>query len=319
MPGTAIANKKKMANLRRIHSFRSFIRLFKESYFELMKNDPLRMAAATAFFTTFALPPILIILTQALGLIFNPGKISGKLYKDLSHIIGRESMKQIIETLTGFQKLGHNWFINICGFIFLVFVATTLFMIIKHSINQLWKIKIHKKESLWVQFGSRILSVVIILSAGVLFIAGLVADGLRTFLSKYVLQFSPNMAYYFTGTLNYFLSLFIVTIWFAVLFRYLPNGRPTWKVALTGAFVTSILFNAGKLILRSLLTYSNIDVIYRTSGSIVLLLLFVFYSSFILYYGAVFTKLWGTYCNQPIRPLPNAMHYRLAEVKEVFL
>jgi membrane protein len=192
-------------------------------------------------------------------------------------------------------------------------------MIIKHSINQLWKIKIHKKESLWVQFGSRILSVVIILSAGVLFIAGLVADGLRTFLSKYVLQFSPNMAYYFTGTLNYFLSLFIVTIWFAVLFRYLPNGRPTWKVALTGAFVTSILFNAGKLILRSLLTYSNIDVIYRTSGSIVLLLLFVFYSSFILYYGAVFTKLWGTYCNQPIRPLPNAMHYRLAEVKEVFL
>ncbi|GAC1489382.1 MAG: YihY/virulence factor BrkB family protein [Flavisolibacter sp.] len=297
----------------------SFIKLFKKSYRELMKNDPLRMAGATAFFTTFALPPILVILTQALGLIFDPKKISRQLFKDLSRIIGRESMAQVIETLTGFKKLGHNWYVQVAGFIFLVFVATTLFLIIKQSMNQLWKIKIHKKESLATQLKSRILSIFIILCAGGLFIAGLVGEGVSRFLGEYILQFSPLFGYYFSGTIHFILSLIIVTIWFSVLFRYLPNGRPNWKVALTGALVTGVLFSVGKLVLRALLNYSNINLIYRTSGSIVLLLLFVFYCSFILYYGAVFTKLWGEYCKQPIRPLPNSVHYRLAEVKEVFL
>ncbi len=297
----------------------SFLNLLKKSFRELMKNDPLRMAGATAFFTTFALPPILVILTQALGLIFNPKKISRQLFADLSHIIGKESMAQVIETFTGFKKLGHNWYVQLGGFIFLVFVATTLFMIIKQSMNQLWKIKVHKKESLATQLKSRVLSIIIILSAGVLFIAGLLGDGISTFLGGYIIHLSPLLGYYFNGTIHFILSLIIVTIWFGVLFRYLPNGRPPWRVAFTGALVTGVLFSVGKLILRALLNYSNINLIYRTSGSIVLLLLFVFYSSMILYYGAVFTKLWGEHCNQPIRPLPNSVHYRLAEVKEVFL
>jgi membrane protein len=82
-----------------------------------------------------------------------------------------------------------------------------------------------------------------------------------------------------------------------------------------GGFVTSILFTLGKIILHWLLTYSNINTLYGTSASIVLLLLFVFYSSLILYYGAAFTKVWGIHKGTPILPLPYAMHYRLIETK----
>ncbi len=274
------------------------------------------MAGATAFFTTFALPPILIILLEAFSLIVDPRKIGHQLFHDLSNTIGKESMTQTVETLIGFRRLAQTWYYSIGGFIFMLFVATTLFMIIKHSLNQVWKITIVKKENFWVKMKGRLLSILIILAAGLLFLSSLFVQAIQAYMGKYILELSPILAYYFNDLVNYLLSIIIVTIWFAVLFHYLPDGRPTWSVAFTGAFLTSILFNIGKFILHALLTYSNINMIYRASGSIVLLLLFVFYSSLILYYGAAFTKVWSEYRKEPITPLKNAAHYRLAEVKE---
>jgi len=292
----------------------SFGLLLKRSFTELGKNDPLRMAGATAFFTTFALPPILIIITQVLGLVFNPRNINRRLFATLSDIVGPQSVQQIIDTLLAFRKLAQNWFITIGGFLFLLFVATTLFKIIKSSINQIWKIKVFEKRGVIKSLSSRIKSVMVILVAGLLFVIGLVAEAAQAYLGQYIFELSPLLASYYKGILNYLLSITIVTAWFAIVFRYLPDGRPLWKVALTGGLVTSILFNLGKLILGWLLTYSNLNTVYGTSGSIVLLLLFVFYSSLILYYGATFTKMWALQHDMPIRPRPYAQHYQLAEV-----
>ena len=292
----------------------SFGTLLKRSFIELSQNDPLRMAGATAFFTTFALPPILIIITQVLGLVFNPNNISRQLFATLSDIVGPQSVQQIIDTLLAFRKLAQNWFITIGGFLFLVFVATTLFKIIKSSINQIWKIKVFEKRGVWKSLGSRVKSVAVILVAGLLFVIGLLAEAMQAYLGKYIFELSPMLATYYKGILNYLLSITIVTVWFAIVFRYLPDGRPIWKVAFTGGLVTSVLFNIGKLVLGWLLTYSNLNTVYGTSGSIVLLLLFVFYSSLILYFGATFTKVWALHHGMPIMPRPYAQHYQLAEV-----
>ena len=108
----------------------------------------------------------------------------------------------------------------------------------------------------------------------------------------------------------------IVTVWFALLFRYLPDARAPWRTVLTGGFVTSLLFNSGKFLLHWLLTYSNLNTIFGTSASIVLILLFVFYSSLILYFGAAFTKIWAEHYGDPIRPSKHAMHYRVVEEEE---
>ena len=297
-------------------SFIQFTRLFKDAFTELGKNDPLRMAGATAFFTTFALPPILIIIIQALGLFFPPDKIRGRLFDQLTTIIGRESVLQVLEVLKAFSNMAENWLVTIGGFIFLLFVATTLFKVIKSSLNQLWKIKVLKKGNIVSSMKSRFKAILVILAAGLLFIVGLVAEGAQAVLGKYLFELVPSFAPYFNTGLNHLLSIFIVTIWFAALFRYLPDGRPQWDVALMGALLTSVLFNIGKIVIRWLLTYSNINNVYGASGSIILLLLFVFYSSLILYYGAAFTKIWGIHHRQPIKPKPNAMHYRLAETEE---
>lgn len=292
-----------------------FAQLLRESLTELLKNDPLRMAGATAFFTTFALPPILVIIIQFLRLILDPKKVRSQLFQNLEAIVGREAVEQLIDVLMALRKMAENWWIIIGGFVFLLFVATTLFKIIKSSINQIWKIRPVYRPGFAKTMKSRLQSIAVILVAGLLFVIGLLAEAVQTFLGKYIFEISPILSFYFNSALNYITSIVIVTLWFAIVFRYLPDGRPEWKVVFAGGCLTAVLFNIGKVILHWLLTYSNINTVYGTSASIVLLLLFVFYSALILYYGAAFTKCWGINTGQPIKPLPHAMHYRLMEAE----
>lgn len=302
-----------------IQSFKNIVRhipkLMAEALRELLSNDPLRMAGATAFFTTFALPPILLINIQVLSLFFNRRTISRKLFQNLSGMLGRESVRQVIEIISAVRKMAQNWWITVGGFIFLLFVATTLFKVIISSVNQIWNIKMIDNRGLLRTMKNRLHAVVVILIAGLLFVLSLMAEGLQAMLGKYLSELSPMAAGYFRSAGSYLVSIIIVTVWFAVMFRYLPDGRPAWSVAWVGALMTSVLFNIGKLILHWLLLGSNITTLYGASGSIVLLLLFVFYCSLIFYYGSAFTKVWGLWIGRPIRPLPNAIYYKLAEVE----
>ena len=294
----------------------TILTLLKEAFKELTKNDPLRMAGATAFFTTFALPPILAIIIQGLGLVLDRREVRQELFRVLSGMLGSDSTDQISQVLRAFRMLARNTWSVLLGFVFLLFVATTLFVIIKNSFNQIWSIKVIRSRGIGSRLGERLRSIVIILVAGILFALGLVGETAQAFLGSYIRGVSPLFAVYFNTVVNYVLSVGIVTLWFAILYRYLPDARPAWSIALMGGFITSILFNTGKVLLRYLLQYSNIGNVYGASGSIVLILLFVFYSSLILYYGTAFTKVWGRYKGHPIRPLHYATHYRLAEVKE---
>jgi membrane protein len=289
----------------------NFFRLLKGALAELLKNDPLRLAGATAFFTTFALPPILVILIQTLGLFFSTEKARQQLFTRLSAIVGKETVIQIVETLTAFRQLAQNNYIIVFGFLFLLFVATTLFRVIKSSLNQVWKIKITHRSRIGGTLTDRLKAVLVIMVAGLLFAFGLFTEGLQVILGKYIFEYSPLLSFYFNTVLNYILSIFIVTAWFAIVFRYLPDARPAWSVVWRGALLTGVLFTFGKLVLRWLLSYSNINTVYGTSASIVLLMLFVFYSSMILYYGAAFTKMWSIHADQPIAPLHYASHYQL--------
>jgi membrane protein len=283
----------------------------KAAFAELLRNDPLRMAGATAFFTTFALPPILVILIQILRLFVNPQTISQELFGSLKDIVGAEAVQQIISVLQSLLSLANNWPMTIAGFVFLLFVATTLFRIINGSLNQLWNIIPLKTKTLGLR--TRLKSMLVIVIAGILFMVGLVAEAAQAFVGSYIFNFSPVLSFYFNSILNQLITFLIVMLWFAMLFRYLPDGRPSWKNTFYGALVTALLFSVGRILLRILLSYSNINTLYGTSASIVLLLLFVFYSSLILYYGASFTKVWSEYRQQPIRPLSHARHYKMVE------
>lgn len=280
----------------------------------LISNDPLRLAGATAFFATFALPFILIILVQVLSLLFNRKEISRELFIRMSAILGRPGMEQLMVTIRGFRGLVNDWVDIVAGSLFMMFVATTLFRVIKNSMNQLWMIRLRTEKKFGISMVSRLRSLVLILFTGVLFVSGGLLESLQLLLGRNINELLPGTGIVLTGFLSFLISVFITTIWFAVLLHFIPDGRPHWKVTLSGALLTSLLFALGKFILKILLVDSNIDQVFGASGSFVLLLLFVFYSAIILYYGAAFTKVWGEYINLPIRLAPHAAFYTLQDV-----
>jgi membrane protein len=281
----------------------------------LVANDPLRLAGATAFFATFALPFILIILVQVLSLLFNRREISEQLYNRMSSILGDKSMQQIVVTIRGFRGLVSSWWAVTGGFLFMLFVATTLFRVIRNSFNQLWMIRVDRQQKLRMSLTARLQSVALILFTGLLFLTGIVLESMQVLFGRYINEVIPGSGLLFNGILSFLISISITAMWFAVLLHYIPAGRPKWKVTFAGAFLTSLLFALGKFVLKRLLIDSNIDEIFGRSGSFVLVLLFVFYSAMILYYGAAFTKVWGIYVKDPIVPLPHAEFYTHRKVK----
>lgn len=286
------------------------------AYKLLVKNDPLRLAGATAFFTTFALPPILLLLIQLLSLIFRKRNIAIELEANLRSTVGDDSVEQVVEILKGFRGLAINLPIAIAGLIFLLFVATTLFKVIQSSLNQLWMIRKSGIKRFRMALLVRLKSTLVIVFTGILFIASLAAESLKVVFGNYLDDVLPGSGIYLNGALSSLLSVTIVWIWFTVLFRYLPDGIPTWRVALVGGLLTSILYNAGVILLRWMLSISNIGAVYGGSASMVLLLLFVFYASLIFYYGAAFTKIWGDQSGAPIKPVSYAELYENTHIEK---
>lgn len=277
---------------------KSFGTILKNSLSLFLKNDPLKMAGATAFFTMFALPPILIIIVQVFSLVINPQTIRHELFTSLSNIFGKEAARQIVSIIGAVRKLAYNWVATIAGFIFLLFVATTVFKIIKSSIGQIWDVTLPAgKKTMW-SIRSRLQSLMVIFLTGLLFSVGVFIETVQVFIGNFFSKLFPSLSVFFKVLLAFSISTLIVAIWFLIVFRYLTDSRPKWSIAWAGALFTSFLFSIGKMLLHLLLTYSSINNIYGASASVVLLLLFVFYAAMILYYGAAFTKTWAQYKGQ---------------------
>lgn len=292
----------------------SLWRLLVRSFAEMKKNDPLRMAGATAFFTTFALPPILIILFQLFTLFLSRRFVGPEMAEILSDTFGADSARQIRVTTRGFRTMAQSWYTAAAGFLFLVFVATTLFIVVKNTLNVIWKVRARQNPGILFYLRLRGRSLMVILFAGVLFLAGLLLDGFEVLAGKYIEKILPGGGVFFSGALNEIIGAVIVAVWFVLLFRYLADARPSWRVAIIGGCLTGVLFSAGKTLLSFLMDRSNIGTIYGASGSLVLILLFVFYSSFILYFGASFIKIYAEARQQPLRPVNHAYRYEVLEV-----
>ncbi|MEP7164283.1 MAG: YihY/virulence factor BrkB family protein [Ferruginibacter sp.] len=267
----------------------------------LRKNDPLRMAGATAFFTTFALPPIVFILAQLFGLFFSPKIVGRGLIQNLSNNLGNDGAQQVRQVITSIRGFNNSWYVIALGSLFLVFVATTLFIVIKNSLNQIWQVSVIEKTGIAFKVGTRLRSFAVILLVGILFFANLFFKSIETIGGNYLEDHFKAGSIYFKLIFSEISSVLIVAAWFIILFRFLADGRPTWKAAIIGGFLTGILFTAGRFLLRTLLIRGNVSLLYGTSGSLVLVLLFVFYTSFIMYYGVCFIAVYSEKKQWPLR------------------
>jgi membrane protein len=271
----------------------TFLKLLKEAFLLFRLNDPLRLASSTAFFTLFALPPILILLISALGTIFNNALITGELFHKMTDIVGENVAGQVELILINFINLQGTGWAAALSFLFLTFVATTLFGVVQNSINQLWSVRAKGRRHLKSAVKNRLRALLIIFSSGILFLATLFMDAGFTFLNDHYVLWDKHFQLHLMQVANKLVGFVIETMWFAIIFKFLPYAYIDRRALWVGAALTAFLFLLGKLILGQLLVNSGLGSLYSTSGSVVVLLLFIFYSAMILFFGAAFTKVYA--------------------------
>lgn len=271
----------------------------------LKKRDPLRMAGSTAFFTTFALPPIVFILAQLFGLFFTPRMVGRGLIENISNNLGSEGAQQVRQVIRSIRGFDNHWYVIVLGFCFLFFVATTLFIVIRNSLDDIWQTTEDEKKGFVAGVRTRLVSFAVIMLVGLLFFADLFLKSIETIGGDYFQNIFSNGRLYFKSAFGEITSVLIVAIWFIMLFRFLTAAKPRWKASIIGGFLTAILFTIGRFILRVLLIEGNIGKLYGTSGSLVLVLLFVFYTSFIMYYGASYIAVYSEKKKWPMRRREN--------------
>ncbi len=267
----------------------------------LKENDPLILASSTAFFATFSISPIIVLLVGALSAVFKSSNIREQLFHSLQTTLGRKPTAEIESFVNNFISLEHsNAWITIGVSLFLLFVATTLLGIVRKAIHQVWNIRRKSAVKFRYNIKERLTGLVMLFVMGILFLISIVLDASVLAVQNFTQEIIPAIDSTLVRALNIVFSIVIVTIWFTILFKILPEAHVHWRVALAGGLVTSILFNIGKFILGIILKESRLESIFNTSASITLILLFIFYSSLIMYYGAAFTHTYAESIGKPI-------------------
>lgn len=282
-------------------NYKDIFRIFKKSLADFKANNPLQLASSTAFFCLFALPPILIILIKIMGMFLKPEMLSSEIFYQLSNTIGEKSSAEIQEIFMNFRDLAEDWITSILVFVFFIFIATNLFGIVRKSINQLWNIKVKKSPGIIPLLKSRLIAMILVMLGGVFILISLLADAMVTFIGDSLDSVIPDIGLPVIKLINAIFSIITMTFWFTVLYKILPNAKINWRPAMVGGFITALLFTIGKFILGKVLVSSNINSIFGASGSIVLILLFIFYSALIFYLGAAYTRNYGEHIGKPIK------------------
>ncbi|WP_240219930.1 YihY/virulence factor BrkB family protein [Rheinheimera hassiensis] len=274
-------------------------------------------AAALAFFTVFSIAPILVVVVGLVGLVLGESAVQGELFAQLEATLGQDVAGVVQTAVINSQIDQSGIWPALIGIIATIVGATTVFAQMQQSLNQIWDVAPRpKRNNLWVFIKSRLLSLTIILSIGFIMLVSLLLSVALRSIMAFAEGWLPVPAWAMVG-MELVLSLLVITLLFAAMFKILPDVRLSWRDVLLGAFITAILFTAGRSLISIYLAYTATASAYGAAGSLALLLLWVNYSSMILLFGASFTRAHLEGRGKPIRPKSTAVCVHRELIEEV--
>ncbi len=288
----------------------------KQSFSDFIDNKVLKLSAALAFYTIFSLPAMLIIIISVSDIFYGRAAIEGTLYHQIAEFVGSDAALQIQQTIRGAALSNSSYFATIVGIVTLVFGATSVFSEIQDSINHIWKLKSKPKGMGFVKMLiNRLLSFSLVISLGFLLLVSLLINGLMDLLITRLTAMFPELTVIAAYTVNIVITFGITALLFAMIFKVLPDARIKWKHVRAGAITTAILFMLGKFLIGYYLGHSKLSSTYGTAGSVIVMLLWVYYSSMILYFGAVFTHVYAAHSGSRIYPNNYAVWVQEIEIE----
>lgn len=274
-------------------------------------------AAALAFFTVFSIAPILVVIVTLVGLVIGESAIQGELFEQLEGTLGPEAAGVVQTAVINLQVDQSGIWPALIGFVATIVGATTVFAQMQLSLNQIWEVAPRpSRSSMWVFVKRRVLSLTIILAIGFTLLVSLILSVALRSVMAFAEEWLPVPGWAMVS-MEMFLSLLVVTLLFAAMFKILPDVLLSWRDVLLGAFITAVLFTVGRSLISIYLVYTATASAYGAAGSLALLLLWVNYSSMILLFGAAFTRAHLEGRGMPVLPKSTAVRVHRELIDEV--
>ncbi|HEY8688408.1 MAG TPA: YihY/virulence factor BrkB family protein [Chitinophagaceae bacterium] len=285
----------------------------KQVFTEFVEDSILKYSASLAYYTVFSLAPVLIIIISICGVLFGKEAIQGHIYSQIKGLVGNDAAVQIQEIIKNIHLTGHNVFATVVSIIILLIGATGIFGEVQDSLNKIWGLRVKTRKTWWKLILNRLLSFSLILSIGFVMMVSLLLNAIVSafgnFLSRYFSEFSIILVQITDNVLSFVVTTFL----FSLMFKVLPDAKIKWKDVLIGGLITSVFFTLGKLAIGYYLGSSNIATVYGAAGSIMIIMVWVYYSSIILYLGAEFTKVYAELHGGKIYPNEYAVWIKTEE------
>ena len=276
--------------------------VLKTAFTGFVEHNAMRMSASLSYYTLFSLAPMLLTIIALTSIFVGQDAVEGQVYGQIKGLLGSDGAKQVQDIIKNTQQSGQSGWAAVVGSITLLIGATGTFAEMQDAINFIWGLKPKPRNGIINYLITRLLSFSLIVSLGFLLLVSLGVNALLNAFSERAELYFSEATFYIFWALNVLVVWCVIALLFAIIFKVLPDGKIGWKEALIGAGFTSLLFMLGKSAIGLYLGQSSVGSAYGAAGSVVLILLWVYYSALILYFGAEFTKAYTEHTGKHIIP-----------------
>ena len=296
-------------------SLREAWTLLRQTVSDWIDDRAPEQGAALAFYTAISMAPLLVLLLRVVGFVFDEGAARTEIEHQTTSLIGQEGAEAVSAMIESGGTTGGGVGTTLLSLATLLFGASGVFGQLQQSLNMIWEVEAKPGRGVWGFIRDRFLSFAMVMGIAFLLLVSLVVSAGLAAVGTYLDRLPP--AFEFVGRiLNFVLSTGVITLLFALMFKVLPDVKMSWRDVWLGAFVTAILFAVGKGAIGLYLGQSALSSSYGAAGSFVVLLVWIYYSAQILFFGAELTQVYANRYGSRIRPAENAILTSEARMKE---
>ncbi|WP_240755153.1 YihY/virulence factor BrkB family protein [Pedobacter sp. SYP-B3415] len=296
-------------------TFKGIFEVFKSAFAGFGEHKVTKMSGSLAYYTVFSMAPLLVVIISLCGIFLGQEAAEGKIYAQLDGFMGKDTALQL-QDIVRKASLGDKGTVAfIIGIVTLLIGSTTIFGDIQDSINTIWGLKPKPKRGWLKMLQNRFLSFSVIISLGFVLLVSLAVTAVLDGLSEALRARYEDVSVVVFYVLNQILTLVIISLIFGVIFKVLPDGIIKWRDVILGSVVTALLFMLGKFAISIYIGQSDVGSTYGAAGSLVIVLLWTYYSSIILYFGAEFTKAYAIAYGSEIHPAHYAVTTKEVEIE----
>lgn len=289
--------------------------VFRDSVLSLIADNTLTHAASIAFYTIFSMPAVLIIALAIGTTFYEQDTVKNELINQVSLLIGQKNALEVEAILSNAYVDASGAVARTIGVATLIFSATTVFVSLQTGLNAVWRLRAKPERGFFKFLINRILSMAMVVSIGFILLVSLLVDTLLVIFQDHFNIFFSRIEVDILTIVNSLASLAFIASLFALLFKVLPDARVAWRDVWIGSTITTVLFVVGKFLIGFYLGTSSVTSAYGAAGSLAIILIWVYYSTVIVLFGAQITYVYMARKGREIKPYKNAVHIKVVEIE----